>query len=90
MRVQSLEHLAKSALVLSQSEKIFVMGSSSILASFPELGEAGMLDNTFDADLLLEPVDKGIFDLLRESIGEREIVSSGRNLSDVTEGIEAR
>ena len=72
---QSLEHLAKSALVLSQNEKIFVLGSSSILASFPELGEAGMLDNTFDADLLLEPVDKGIFDLLRESIGEGRLVS---------------
>ena len=52
MLFQSLEHLAKAALVLSQSEKIFVLGSSSILASFPELGEAGLLDNTFDAGFL--------------------------------------
>jgi hypothetical protein len=70
MLFQSLEHLAKAALVLSQSEKIFVLGSSSILASFPELGEAGLLDNTFDAGFLLAPVSKGIFDLLKESIGE--------------------
>jgi hypothetical protein len=70
MLFQSLEHLAKAALVLAQSEKIFVLGSSSILASFPELGEAGLLDNTFDADFLLAPVSKGIFNLLKESIGE--------------------
>ncbi|MEI8293277.1 MAG: DUF6036 family nucleotidyltransferase [bacterium] len=70
MLVQSLEHLAQSALALAQSRKIFVLGSSSILASFPELGEAGLLDNTFDADFLLEPVTKGIADLLMEAIGE--------------------
>jgi hypothetical protein len=70
MLVQSLEHLAQSALALAQSRKIFILGSSSILASFPELGEAGLLDNTFDADLLLDPVTKGISDLLKEAIGE--------------------
>jgi hypothetical protein len=70
MLIQSLEHLAHSALALAQSRKIYVLGSSSILASFPELGEAGLLDNTFDADLLLEPVNKGVFELLKEAIGE--------------------
>ena len=70
MLIQSLEHLAQSALALAQSRKIFVLGSSSILASFPELGEAGLLDNTFDADLLLDPVNKGVFELLKEAIGE--------------------
>jgi hypothetical protein len=70
MLIQTLEHLAQSALALAQSRKIFVLGSSSILASFPELGEAGLLDNTFDADLLLDPVNKGVFELLKEAIGE--------------------
>jgi len=70
MLIQSLEHLAQSALALAQSRKIYVLGSSSILASFPELGEAGLLDNTFDADLLLDPVNKGVFELLKEAIGE--------------------
>jgi hypothetical protein len=70
MLIQSLEHLAKSALALAQSRKICVLGSSSILASFPELGEEGLLDNTFDADFLLDPVNKGVFELLKEAIGE--------------------
>lgn len=70
MLVQSLEHLAHSALALAQCRKVYILGSSSILASFPELGEAGLLDKTFDADLLLDPVDKGISDFLKEAIGE--------------------
>lgn len=70
MLIQSLEHLAQSALALAQSRKIYVLGSSSILASFPELGEAGLLDNTFDADFLIDPVNKGVFELLKEAIGE--------------------
>ena len=70
MLIQSLEHLAQSALALAQSRKIYVLGSSSILASCPELGEAGLLDNTFDADFLMDPVNKGVFELLKEAIGE--------------------
>ena len=70
MLIQSLEHLAQSALALAQSRKVIVLGSSSILASFPELGEAGLLDKTFDADFLLDPVNKAISDLLKEAIGE--------------------
>ena len=78
MLVQSLEHLAQSALALAQSRKIFILGSSSILASFPELGEAGLLDNTFDADLLLDPITKGISDLLKEAIGEGSLFEKER------------
>jgi hypothetical protein len=71
MLIQPLEHLAQSALVLAPCRKIFVLGSSSILASFPELGEAGLLNNnTFVADLLLDPVNKGVVELLKEAIGE--------------------
>jgi hypothetical protein len=70
MLIQSLKHLAQSALALAQSRKVIVLGSSSILASFPELGEAGLLDKTFDADFLLDPLSKSISDLLKEAIGE--------------------
>jgi hypothetical protein len=70
MLIQSLEHLAQSALALAQCRKVIVLGSSSILASFPDLGEAGLLDNTFDADFLLDPVNKPTSDLLKEAIGE--------------------
>jgi hypothetical protein len=41
MLFQSLEHLAKAVLVLAQSEKIFVLGSSSLLARFPEMCSLG-------------------------------------------------
>ena len=78
MLVQSLEHLAQSALALAQSQKIFILGSSSLLASFPELGEEGLLDNTFDADLLLDSVTKGISDLLKEAIGEGSLFEKER------------
>jgi len=78
MLVQSLEHLARSALALAQSQKIFILGSSSILASFPELGEEGLLDNTFDADFLLNPVTKGISDFLKEAIGEGSLFEKER------------
>lgn len=78
MLVQSLEHLAQSALALAQSRKVFVLGSSSLLASFPELGEESLLDNTFDADLLLDPITKGISDLLKEAIGEGSLFEKER------------
>ena len=78
MLVQSLKHLAQSALALAQSRRIFILGSSSILVSFPELGEAGLLDNTFDADLLLDPITKGISDLLKEAIGEGSLFEKER------------
>jgi hypothetical protein len=69
MLIQSLEHLAQSALALAQCRKVIVLGPSSILASFPDLGEAGLLYNTFDADFLLDPVNKPTSDLLKEVIG---------------------
>jgi hypothetical protein len=55
---------------LDNIERWIANGSPSILAGFPELGEAGLLDATFDAGLPLDPVDKGISDFLKEAIGE--------------------
>lgn len=78
MLFQSLEHLARSAQALAQSKMVIVLGSSSVLVSFPELGEEGLLDNTFDADLLLEPVNKGISDFLTEAIGQGSLFEMER------------
>ena len=74
MLVQSLEHLAQSALALAQSRKIFILGSSRV---FPNWAR-GLLDNIFDADLLLDPVIKGISDLLKEAIGDGSLFEKER------------
>jgi hypothetical protein len=48
-----------------------VLGSSALLGSFAELGEAGgPLELTFDADLLVEPCDEQLAALLHEAVGE--------------------
>lgn len=48
-----------------------ILGSSSLLPQHPELGEPGQpLEVSLDADLLIEPVDQMIADLLKEAIGQ--------------------
>ena len=73
MRILALKHLVESARALGQSRKVIVLGSSSLLASFPELGELGLLENTYDGDLLLEPVSKEIAAYLTEAIGQESL-----------------
>jgi hypothetical protein len=52
-------------------KRITVLGSSSLLASHPNLGEKGMpLELSLDADLLVEPCDAGQAGVLHEAIGE--------------------
>ncbi|MFM8764250.1 MAG: hypothetical protein ACKOEZ_05370, partial [Spartobacteria bacterium] len=52
------------------TRKIVILGSSSLLPIYPELGESGgPLDLTCDADFLLEPVDKEIALLLGQTLG---------------------
>ncbi|MBA3964066.1 MAG: hypothetical protein H0X40_19510 [Chthoniobacterales bacterium] len=44
-----------------------------MLASYPELGgDKGPLENSFDADLLIEGVDKDLADVVHESDATRE------------------
>lgn len=70
MRLHALKHLAESAKVLGHSHRIIVLGSASLLATFPELGEIeGPVEMTLDADLLPQPVDEGIARVLTEAIG---------------------
>lgn len=71
MRLPALKHLVEAVHALARSERICVLGSSALLGSFPELGEAGgPLEISFDGDLLLEPCDEQLAALLHEAVGE--------------------
>ncbi len=71
MRLPALIHLLEATRALSHCERIVVLGSSSLLASFPHLGETGQpLEVSYDADLLLEPADESIASMLHEAVGE--------------------
>jgi hypothetical protein len=76
MRLYALKHLVESACALAQSRRITVLGSSSLLVSFPELGEFQLLENTFDADFLLDPISKEIAAYLAEAIGRESLFHS--------------
>jgi len=86
MRIHALNHLVESARVLGESRKVTVFGSASILASFPEIGEQGLLDNTYDGDLLLDPISKEIASYLTESLGQGSLFRAGHNLAEVAGG----
>jgi hypothetical protein len=71
MRLRSLKDLVVISEKLSGCEKIIVLGSSSLLGHFPELGEAsGPLVTSFDADLLLSPINEPLARSLGKQIGE--------------------
>lgn len=71
MRLSALKHLVEGVRVLAQAEHIHVLGSSSLLASFPELGEeGGPVEMSFDADLLVEPCDEQLAHMIHEAMGE--------------------
>ena len=56
MLLRALKHLIEATQALGHPERIRVLGSSALLASFPRLGEPGQpLELSFDADLLIEP-----------------------------------
>ncbi|MFU8894313.1 MAG: DUF6036 family nucleotidyltransferase [Luteolibacter sp.] len=71
MTLAALQHLLRSASALADDRKFLVLGSASLLASFPELGEAdAMLATTYDADLCPEPFDELTGVMLDEALGE--------------------
>lgn len=76
MRFHALKHLVESARVLGESRKVIVLGSASLLVSFPELGEQGLLENTYDGDLLLEPISREIAAFLTEALGQESLFSA--------------
>jgi hypothetical protein len=76
MRLPALKHLLAAVQSLARAERIRVLGSSALLASFPELGEAGgPLELTFDADLVIEPCDEQLAAMLHEAVGEGSLFS---------------
>lgn len=71
MTLAALQHLLRSATALAGDRRFFVLGSASLLASFPELGDPNsMLAATYDADLCPEPFDELTGVMLDEALGE--------------------
>ncbi len=70
MRLSALKHLTDAVQALGHCTQIIVLGSSALLVSFPETGEhGGPLEQTFDADLLVNPCDEQIAAMLHEAVG---------------------
>ena len=70
-------HLTGIAAAIAPARQIVVLGSSSLLASYPELGEAdGPLEASYDADLLIVGVDDELAGVLHESIGKGSLFQS--------------
>lgn len=71
MTLAALQHLIRAASALAADRKFLVLGSASLLASFPELGETSSpLAATYDADLCPEPFDELTGLMLEEALGE--------------------
>lgn len=71
MTLSALQHLIRSAQALSENSQIIILGSSSLLATFPQLGEPDqVLSTTFDADLYVAPFENLTALMLEESLGE--------------------
>ena len=71
MNLTALQHLIRSAEALSDDLPLLVLGSASLLASFPELGDPqGPLASTYDADLCPDPFDELTAIMLDEALGE--------------------
>lgn len=71
MNLIALQHLAGAASALADDCHLVVIGSASLLASFPDLGrDDGPLAQTFDADLCPEPFDETTALMLDQALGE--------------------
>lgn len=71
MTLSALQHIIRAAQALAEDKTILVLGSASLLASFPELGnEDSPLAATYDADLCPDPFDELTGVMLDEALGE--------------------
>lgn len=71
MNLSALQHMIRAAQALAENQSIIVLGSSSLLASFPNLGKSdGPLMTTFDADLYPDPFDEIVATMMHEALGE--------------------
>jgi hypothetical protein len=72
MTLPALQHLIRAAQSLAEDRTLLVLGSASLLASFPELGNpSGPLATTYDADLCPQPFDELTGRMLDEALGEK-------------------
>ena len=72
MTLAALQHLLRSATALAEDRRFLVLGSASLLASFPELSEASSpLASTYDADLCPQPFDELTGTMLEEALGDQ-------------------
>lgn len=73
MNLPALQHLLRSAKALAEDCEIIVLGSASLLASFPSLGnDAGPLVSTYDADLCPSPFEETTAVMLNQALGESQ------------------
>ena len=72
MELAALKHVARVSLeMMGPDAKLIIVGSSSLLATFPELGEeGGLLGSSYDADIVPLPFEDEIGIMLHESLGE--------------------
>ena len=71
MTLSALHHIIRAAQALAEDRDILVLGSASLLASFPELGNPDSpLAATYDADLCPDPFDELTGTMLDEALGE--------------------
>lgn len=72
MTLEALQHLIRAATALAEDCQFLVLGSASLLASFPELSEAtSPLASTYDADLCPQPFDELTGLMLEEAMGDQ-------------------
>lgn len=71
MNLAALQHIVRAARALAEDRDILVLGSASLLASFPSLGNPDSpLATTYDADLCPDPFDELTGTMLHEALGE--------------------
>lgn len=71
MNLRVVQPLIRSAQALAEDRIILVLGSASLHASFPDLGNPeGPLASTFAADISPEPFDELTAIMLDEALGE--------------------
>jgi hypothetical protein len=71
MRLGALKHMAEVVRAMSRPQRIVVIGSSSLFASFPELDiDGGPLATTNDADLIVLPFDEMTGQMIHDALSE--------------------
>lgn len=71
MTLASLQHLLRAAHALAEDRTFIVLGSASLLPTYPALGDPGApLASTYDADLCPQPFDELTGAMLEEALGE--------------------